>query len=92
MCIHPTVYRYLIDFRYRNYTIHNTSVHVFTMYISVVLHNGVVHGVMCLARPSDERPPVMYGHFCLVPRVSAHRRYYCICLYVFTYVYIVGVE
>ena len=29
-------------------------------------------------RPSDERPPVMYGHFCLVPRVSVHDRYYCI--------------
>ena len=48
----------------------------------VVLHNAVVHGVMCLAqphtpRPSDERPPVMYGHFWLVPRVSVHRRYYC---------------
>ena len=48
----------------------------------VVMHNDVVHGVMCLAqphppRPSDERPPVMYGHFCLVPMVSDHRRYYC---------------
>ena len=29
-------------------------------------------------RPSDERPPAMYGHFCMVPRVSAHDRYYCI--------------
>ena len=29
-------------------------------------------------RPFDERPPAMYGHFCLVPRVSAHDRYYCI--------------
>ena len=28
--------------------------------------------------PSDERPPAMYGHFCLVPRVSVHDRYYCI--------------
>ena len=28
-------------------------------------------------RPCDERPPAMYGHFCLVPRVSAHDRYYC---------------
>ena len=27
--------------------------------------------------PSDERPPAMYGHFCLVPRVSVHDRYYC---------------
>ena len=31
-------------------------------------------------RPSDERPPAMYGHFCLVPRVSVHDRYYCTCL------------
>ena len=71
-----------------NYTMHNTSVHVFTMYnlwwCCVML--------LCMAqphppRPSDERPPVMYGHFCLVPRVSAHRRYYCsfyICLYIIT--------
>ena len=29
-------------------------------------------------RPSDERPPAMYGHFCLVPSVSVHDRYYCI--------------
>ena len=28
-------------------------------------------------RPSDERPPAMYGHFCLVPGVSVHDRYYC---------------
>ena len=28
--------------------------------------------------PYDERPPVMYGHFRLVPRVSVHDRYYCI--------------
>ena len=45
----------------------------------VVLHNAVVHP----PRPSDERPPVMYGQFCLVPRVSAHRRYYCICFPIF---------
>ena len=41
----------------------------------------IVQGVLRLAppaRPSDERPPVMYGHFCLVPRVSVHERYYCI--------------
>ena len=31
-------------------------------------------------RPSDERSPVMYGHFCLIPRVSVHGRYYCIYL------------
>ena len=28
-------------------------------------------------RPCDERPPAMYGHFCLVPGVSVHDRYYC---------------
>ena len=28
-------------------------------------------------RPSDERPPAMYVHFCLVLRVSVHDRYYC---------------
>ena len=28
-------------------------------------------------RPSDERPPAMYGYFCLVPMVSVHDRYYC---------------
>ena len=28
-------------------------------------------------RPCDERPPAMYGHFCLVQRVSVHDRYYC---------------
>ena len=28
-------------------------------------------------RPSDGRPPAMYGHFCLVPRLSVHDRYYC---------------
>ena len=32
-------------------------------------------------RPCDKRPPAMYGHFCLVPRVSVHdRTYYCISL------------
>ena len=28
-------------------------------------------------RPSDERPPAMCGHFCLVLRVFVHDRYYC---------------
>ena len=31
-------------------------------------------------RPCDERPPATYGHFCLVPRVSVHDRYYCTCI------------
>ena len=30
-----------------------------------------------LVRPCEERPPAMYGHFCLVQRVSVHDRYYC---------------
>ena len=38
----------------------------------------ITFGVPCLpVRPCDERPPAMYGHFCLVPRVSVHDRYYC---------------
>ena len=39
----------------------------------------IIFGVTRLSvRPCDERPPAMYGHFCLVPRVSVHDRYYCI--------------
>ena len=39
----------------------------------------VMFGVPRLpVRPCDERPPAMYGHFCLVHRVSVHDRYYCI--------------
>ena len=39
----------------------------------------IIFGVPRLPiRPCDERPPAMYGHFCLVPRVSVHDRYYCI--------------
>ena len=39
----------------------------------------IIFGVTRLpVRPCDERPPAMYGHFCLVPRVSVHDRYYCI--------------
>ena len=39
----------------------------------------IIFGVPRLpVRPCDERPPAMYGHFCLVPRVSVHDRYYCI--------------
>ena len=44
---------------------------------------GYIRYVLSLTpptRPSDERPPVMCGHFCLVPRVSVHGRYYCICI------------
>ena len=39
----------------------------------------IIFGVPRLPiRPCDERPPAMYGHFCLVPGVSVHDRYYCI--------------
>ena len=39
----------------------------------------IIFGVPRLPiHPCDERPPAMYGHFCLVPRVSVHDRYYCI--------------
>ena len=38
----------------------------------------IIFGVLRLpVRPCDERPPAMYGHFGLVPRVSVHDRYYC---------------
>ena len=49
------------------------------------MHNVVVQAVPGITfgapirpsfRHSDERPPVMYGHFCLVPRVSVHDRHY----------------
>ena len=37
----------------------------------------IIFGVPRLpVRPCDERPPAIYGHFCLVPRVSVHDRYY----------------
>ena len=36
----------------------------------------VMFGVPRLpVRPCDERPPAIYGHFCLVQRVSVHDRY-----------------
>ena len=38
----------------------------------------IIFGVPRLpVRPCDERPPAIYGHFCRVPRVSVHDRYYC---------------
>ena len=38
----------------------------------------IIFGVPRLPiRTCHERPPAMYGHFCLVPRVSVHDRYYC---------------
>ena len=60
-------------------TIHNI---VFSM--NIAGGDVVVQDVLRLApptRPSDERPPVMYGPVCLVPRVSVHDRYYCILIY-----------
>ena len=39
---------------------------------------SIIFGVPRLhTRPCDEQPPAMYGHFCLIPRVSVHDRYYC---------------
>ena len=47
----------------------------------------IIVGVPRLSiRACDERPPAMYGHFCLVPRVSVHDRYYCICKSFYAYV------
>ena len=64
----------------RNYLYWNGQL-VWTQALGLYLWGMVVvQGVLRLApptRPSDERPPVMYGHFCLVPRVSVHERYYC---------------
>ena len=38
----------------------------------------IIFGVLHLPiRPCQERPPAIYGHFCLVPRVSVNDRYYC---------------
>ena len=42
----------------------------------------IIFGVPRLPiRPCDDRPPAMYGHFCLIPRVSVHDRYYCSVLF-----------
>ena len=56
------------------------TMHDIVCSINIAGGDVVVYGALRLAppnRPSDERPPVMYGHFCLVPRVSVHDRYYC---------------
>ncbi len=50
---------------------------------NITMTSPVMQSCKCItfgtpAHPSDVRPPVMYGHFCLVPRVSVHDRYYCI--------------
>ena len=59
--------------------------YVFSMNIWLVVTiegsraRGVIFGVLRLPTgPSDERPPVMLGHFCLIPKVTVHDRYYCI--------------
>ena len=60
------------------------TMHDIAFSINIAGSDEVVQRVLCLApptRPSDERPPVMYGHFCLVPRVSVHDRYYCMYIY-----------
>ena len=60
---------------------------LYAVRISLVVMNVVVQGLLRLApptRPSDERPPVMYGHICLIPRVSVYDTYYCILLTIVT--------
>ena len=56
------------------------------------MHNVVVQAVPGIKfgaptrpsfRPSDDRPPVMYGYFSLVPAVSVHDMYYCIYIIIF---------
>ena len=43
---------------------------------SICIARCIIFGVLHLPiRPCHERPPAMYGHFCL--RVSVHDRYYC---------------
>ena len=52
----------------------------------------IIFGVPRLpVRPCDERPPAMYGHFCLVPRVSVHDRYYCTYKYYFSFFFLVSI-
>ena len=55
------------------------KLHACSMHIAGGVHNVVVQGLMRLtpAHPSDEQPPVMYGHFCMAPRESVHDRYHC---------------
>ena len=57
------------------------TMHDIVSSINIAGGDVVVQGVLRLARStrrSDERPPVMYGHFCLVQNVSVHDRYYFI--------------
>ena len=63
-------------------TIAYMTIHDIVFSINIAGGDVVVQSVGLLrlappTRPCDERPPVMYGHFCLVPRVSVHDRYYC---------------
>ena len=71
-----------IDFRFNNYIPYIImTMHDIVLSMNIAGGDVVVQGALRLAPPncpSDERPPVMYGHFCLVPRVSVHDRYYCI--------------
>ena len=51
------------------------------MIVLCTIARCIIFGVPRLpVRPCDERPPAMYGHFCLDPRVSVHDMYYCTCL------------
>ena len=44
------------------------------VFVMDVVEQGVLR-LVAPNRPSDERLPVTYGPFCLVPRVSVHDRY-----------------
>ena len=69
-----------INFRFNNYSIHDNAWHCIQYqyrwwWCSRVKCKPITFGA---AHPSLRwAPPVMYGHFCLVPRVSVHDRYYC---------------
>ena len=73
-----------ITFRFTTIAYIIMMMRVFIRNIAVVIVVGSIArcirvGVPRLPiRPCDERPPAMYGHFCLVPRVSVHDRHYCI--------------
>ena len=75
-CCRPTIPQLLCCINFRFTTIAYISL-VVIVFGSIA--RCIIFGVLHLPiRPCHERPPAMYGHFCLVPRVSVHDRYYCI--------------
>ena len=81
-----------INCRLNNYSIHNydNAWHCIQYeYRWCMVMNVVVQGVRLAphTRPSDGRPLVMCGYFCLVLRVSVHDRYYCNSLMYIKYVH-----